>query len=89
MAKNTSDKSKIQVVDEVPFSRAQMINEMAVMSFDIFELFDEPSKIGEAMETYCEKEKDYPSYGPRDDLIQQAAYYNIINAHQCKRGIAR
>ena len=74
MAKNTSDKIKIQSGYDVPFSKAQMINEMAVMSFDIYQLFDKPSKTGEAMETFCENEKDYPRDKNRDDLIKQGKW---------------
>jgi len=67
---NTSDKKRIQdAIDRfsmVPFSRAQLINEHAIMMVDIYELFDEPSREGEAMEVDCENESDYPSEYERD-----------------------
>jgi len=77
---NTSDKKRIMNAYDVPFSRAQMINEMAVMSFDIYELFDEPSKDGEAMECDCENKKDIPSEYQRDLFIKRgkALYKDVL-----------
>ena len=65
---NTSDKKRIQDANDpmVPFSRAQLINEHALMMVDIYELFDEPSKEGEAMEVDCENESDIPTEYQRD-----------------------
>lgn len=50
----------------VPFSKAQYFNEVVTMGNDYYELWEEPSTHGEAMEEHCENEKDIPSEYQRD-----------------------
>lgn len=54
--------------DFVPYSKAQLINEMQMIAYDWSELFEEPTRHGEAMHEKCEAECDIPYESGREAL---------------------
>jgi len=82
MAK-TSEKNTIMTLHDhfVPYSRAQLINEVATMAKDWNELFSTPSRLGEALVEKCEAECDIPYEEGREALKQKGKELHDIDTH--------